>query len=110
MILSAEIDMERNKIGKLLKDIGENKYYSNSYILNFGVDFTLKKVNNKILDKIISKKIKGKNYSDRIWENKKDIAKTLKVEVKKFLNGETNLNRIEKIIKDKYNSNAYLLF
>lgn len=35
------------------------------------------------------------------------MAKLLKVEVKKFLNGETNLNNIEKAIKDKYNSNAF---
>jgi SPP1 gp7 family putative phage head morphogenesis protein len=107
LVLEAEMDLEKSAIGTLLKDIGMDKYYSNSFLFSFGVNFKLKKITNKALNKIISEKISGKNYSDRIWDNKNNMAKLLKVEVKKFLNGETNLNNIEKAIKDKYNSNAF---
>lgn len=107
LILEAEMDLEKSAIGTLLKDIGTDKYYSNSFLLSFGVNFKLKKITNKALNKIISEKISGKNYSNRIWDNKNNVAKLLKVEIKKFLNGETNLNNIEKAIKDKYNSNAF---
>lgn len=107
MLLSAEIDLERGQIGTLLKDIAVDKYYSSSYLLSLGMEFGLNKISNKSLNKIICEKINGKSYSDRLWKNKNDIAKLLKSEVKKFLSGETNLNKIEQVIKGRYNSNAY---
>ncbi|MBS5937753.1 minor capsid protein [Clostridium sp.] len=106
-IFKNETKEEVKNVTEILKKITLDKYYSNSYVMSLGLDFTLKKVTNKQLNRIINKTVEGKLYSDRIWSNKNVVAKTIKLEVKKFLNGETNLNNIEKIIKDKYNSNAF---
>lgn len=106
-IFKAQIKDEIYKANDILTTIGLDKYYSNSYTLNLGLDFKLKKVTDKTLNRIIKKTIKGKNYSDRIWDNKNKVAKTLRVEIKKFLNGEINLNEIEKVVKTRFNSNAF---
>jgi SPP1 gp7 family putative phage head morphogenesis protein len=106
-IFKSETKEEIKKVTNILKEITLDKYYSNSYVMSMGLDFTLKKITDKQLDRIIKNTIEGKLYSDRIWDNKNKIAKTIKLEVKKFLNGKTNLNSIEKIIKTKYNSNAF---
>lgn len=105
-LLKNETKEEISKVTKILKEVTLDKYYANSYVMSLGLDFTLKKITDNQLDRIINKTIEGKLYSDRIWDNKNKIAKTIRLEVKKFLNGKTNLNNIEKIIKDKYNSNA----
>lgn len=106
-IFRTQIKDEISKATDILTTIGLDKYYSNSYILNLGLDFKLKKVTDKTLNRIIKKTIEGKNYSDRTWDNKNKVAKALRVEIKKFLNGEINLNEIEKVIKTRFNSNAY---
>ncbi len=106
-IFKAQTKDEISKAKNILTTIGLDKYYSNSYTLGLGLDFKLKKITNKALDRIIKKTIKGKNYSDRIWDNKNKVAKALRVEVKKFLNGEINLNEIEKVIKTRFNSNGF---
>lgn len=105
-IFKAQTKNEISRAKNILTIIGLDKYYSNSYTLSLGLDFKLKKVTDKTLNRIIKKTIKGKNYSDRIWDNKNKVAKALRVEVKKFLNGEINLNEIEKVIKTRFNSNA----
>lgn len=105
-LFKSETEEEINKVTNILEKVTLDKYYSNSYLMGLGLDFTLKKVSDNQLNSIIMNTIDGKVFSDRIWDNKNKVAKTLKLEVKKFLNGEINLNKIEKIIKDKYNSNA----
>ena len=72
------------------------------------MDFKHTKIRNKDLDKIINKTISGKNYSDRIWDNKEELAKIVKADIKKFLNGEIDVNSISKKIKERYNTNAYV--
>lgn len=106
-IFSNEAKTEIEITEYILTSAISNKYYSNSYILHLGLNFNLKKVNDNTLSRIIKKTIKGKNYSNRIWDNKNQVAKTLKVEIYKFLNGEINVNEIEKVIKARFNSNAY---
>lgn len=106
-IFRTQIKDEIYKANDILTTIGLNKYYSNSYTLSLGLDFKLKKVTDKTLNRIIKKTIKGKNYSDRIWDNKNKVAKALRLEIKKFLNGEINLNEIEKVVKTRFNSNAF---
>lgn len=106
-IFRTQIKDEISKATDILTVIGLDKYYSNSYILNLGLDFKLKKVTDKTLNRIIKKTIKGKNYCDRIWDNKNKVAKALRLEIKKFLNGEINLNEIEKVVKTRFNSNAF---
>lgn len=106
-IFKTQTNDELLNVKDVLTTIGLDKYYSNSYILGLGLDFKLEKVSDKTLSRIIEKTTKGKKYSDRIWDNKNQVAKSLKVEVKKFLNGEVNLSEIEKVIKTRFNSNGY---
>lgn len=102
-----EITTEKKLITKVLKESAKDRYEINNYILSLGMSFKLKKIADKELDKIIKATVKGKNYSSRIWDNKNQIAKVLKSDIKKFLNGEIDVNSIEKKIKDRFNSNAY---
>ena len=114
--LSAKIDNMFSKEGKkenklvqqIMKSTAKDKNGINNYITSIGLDFKHTKISNKDLDKIINKTISGKNYSDRIWDNKEELAKIVKADIKKFLNGEIDVNSISKKIKERYNTNAYV--
>lgn len=120
-----QIKMEFDKLGELinytftdetikeientksfLKYVGNGTWDNSSYLLSLGMDFNLKKIKSKYLEKIINKAIKGKNYSDRIKGNKEKIAKILRKDIKDFLEGKISVNDIRKKIKDLYNNNA----
>lgn len=107
--IQSELKYETIKTGQLLKYIGENKYNTNNYIDSLGMkaDCNLLPVKQDILDKIINTKVDGKFWSDRLWNNKNQTAADLRNEIKKFLKGETTVNQIEDIIKNKYDSNAF---
>ena len=120
-----QIKMEFDKLGELinytftdetikeientksfLKYVGNGTWDNSSYLLSLGMNFNLKKIKSKDLEKIINKAIKGKNYSDRIKGNKEKIAKILKKDIKDFLGGKISVNDIRKKIKNLYNNNA----
>jgi SPP1 gp7 family putative phage head morphogenesis protein len=97
---------EQWQITDILTGVAKDKYNSNNFL--YGLDkLKSKKLPTSELRKVISGTIDGKNYGKRLEENKDKIAKTLQNEVKKFLQGKTNVNDIESIIKDKFNTNAY---
>lgn len=101
-----EIEAEKNKTSELLNNCAKDKFYSNCYLYSFGVvNYNLKPVSDKVLKDIINVKIDGKNYSDRIWNNKNDLSKKMKVEVDQFLNGKTSVNEISSRISKRYNQN-----
>ena len=104
-VFKTEYKDENAIINDTLYDVAKDKYYSNCYLYSIGVNYTLKPVKENILKKIISKKIKGKNYSDRIWSNKNKVAKQIRIEVDKFLNGKTDINSISGIISKKFDVN-----
>ena len=120
-----QIKMEFDKLGELinytftdetikeientksfLKYVGNGTWDNSSYLLSLGIDFNLKKIKSKDLEKIINETIKGKIYSDRIKGNKEKIAKILRKDIKDFLEGKISVNDIRKKIKDLYNNNA----
>lgn len=120
-----QIKMEFDKLGELinytftdetikeientksfLKYVGNGTWDNSSYLLSLGIDFALKKIESKDLERIINKTIKGKNYSDRIKGNKEKIAKILRKDIKDFLEGKISVNDIRKKIKALYNNNA----
>lgn len=103
----SELDFETNLTKKILIDVGKEKYNTNNYIYSLGADFKLTQLKDETLEQIISTKVEEKLWSDRLYDNKNQMAKTLRSEVKKFLKGETNANDIENKIKKKYNENAY---
>ena len=107
-LLSEEGKNEVKLIQQILITAIKDKNGINSYVMALGLDFKHTKISNKDLEKIINKTISGKNYSDRIWDNKEELAKIVKADIKKFLNGEIDVNSISKKIKERYNTNAYV--
>lgn len=106
-IYSTEAKKESTTLKNSLSEICKDKYNINSYLLSQGINFNLKKISDKNLKRILNTKIKGKNFSNRIWNNKDAIAKKLKFEIREFLNGNTSVNDIEKKIKDIQEVNSY---
>ena len=103
-----QAEIESEDIGNLLNNIVKDKYYLNSFNLSLGLNFDLKKIDSKALNRIVNKTIKGKNYSDRIWSNKNDIAKILQREIKNFIEGRTSVNKINTILRNRFNQSAYV--
>ena len=101
-VFKDEYKIEKDAITSNLIDVAKDSYYSSCYIYGLGISYTLKPVKQNVLNKIINKKIDGKTYSNRIWNNKNKIAKMLKKEINDFLNGNTDINSISKNIKNKF--------
>lgn len=102
---TGEYDQEKENINDLLGEVANDKYYTNCYLYNLGVNYTLKPVKQNVLNKIINSKIKGENYSERIWNNKNQTAKQIKKEVNDFLNGKTTVNQINSRISRRFDVN-----
>lgn len=105
-LIGAELKNELNRVSKTLVELGKDKWNSNNYLLSIGISTKLKKVNDKTLDKIIDKKIDGLKYSDRLYNNKQDVAKRLKQNIKDLLEGNIDVNSIKDNINKTYNLNA----
>lgn len=102
-----EIESEISTTGDFLKYVTASTWDNSSYLLSIGIDFRLKKITSKQMASIINKTIKGKNYSDRIWCNKNEIAKTLQMNIKNFLEGKISVNGIKNTINAISNANAF---
>lgn len=102
-----EIESEISTTGDFLKYVTASTWDNSSYLLSIGIDFRLKKITSKQMASIINKTIKGKNYSDRIWCNKNEIAKTLQMNIKNFLEGKISVNDIKNTINAISNANAF---
>ena len=104
-VFKAEYEGENGIIKDTLYDVVQDKYYSDCYLYSLGINYALKPVDENILNKIINKKINGKNYSDRIWSNKNKVAKQIRTEVDRFLNGKTDINSINGVISKRFDVN-----
>lgn len=105
-LIRAELKNELNRVSKTLVDMANNKWDSNNYILNIGVSTNIKKADKETVNKIIYKKIDGKKYSDRLYDNKQDVAKRLKQNIKDLLEGNISVNEIKDNLNKTYNLNA----
>jgi len=90
--MKLEKDIARDIVTKTVKNTF--KFYS------YNADF-------KDVEKIINDNFKGKHFSDRIWNNEQNTAKKLNKLCQDFLKGKINVNQIEKVIKETYNSSSY---
>ena len=89
--LQYEIDKILNKLTieaekstkKLLTDTLKDNYYKNVYNISKSKGFLAKfsGIDNKQIERILSYPWSGANYSDRIWENKRLLSKTIKEEI-----------------------------
>lgn len=105
--MSKELKRERELTEKTIRAAAKDRWGINSYLFSFQTDFKLSKLDPKKVDKIVKKTIDGKNYSDRMGDNKNKVAKILQNKIGDFLEGKISVNDIEKEIKTIYNTNAY---
>lgn len=98
-----EVELTKETLQNIIKE----KYNHNAYLFSIGGSFKLNKLNRKQINAIVNAKTQGINWSDRVWTNKKELEKILRKEIKLFLNGNTNIDNAYKIIKKRYNQNAY---
>lgn len=106
-IFKGEYESENKGIDNLLKTIGNNKYNSTTYLESLGTKVKRKRLTTDELKEIINSTIDGKNYSDRLWTNKNKVAQTLQKEIKKFMQGKTNINDIQGVIQKAFNANEF---
>lgn len=104
---SLQANKEARRTHSLIARVIEDKYNSNSYILQIGKLKVDKKLSKKTINKIVFNTIEGKNFSDRIYTNKKAMAKVLRKEVKDFLKGKTTIQNIEKKINKRFDTNEF---
>lgn len=90
------IKQEISNTTSILRNVIKNTY--NHYSYNYNL---------KDVKKIIDSNFKGKHFSDRIWNNEKEVAKKLHKQCQDFLKGKINVNQIETEIKKTYNTSAY---
>lgn len=101
-IFEEEIITENKKVTDILK-----------YSLQKLQNFRFKQSNNawKLSDKdvqnILNATIEGKNYSERIYDNKNKVAKLLKKLIKDFIDGKISANDIKAILKKKFDLNDF---
>ncbi len=90
------IKQEISNTTSILRNVIKNTY--NHYSYNYNL---------KDVKKIIDSNFKGKHFSDRIWNNEKEVAKKLHKQCQDFLKGKINVNQIQSEIKKTYNTSAY---
>lgn len=64
-------------------DLANEAYYRSVFDIQqrVGYGFSFAHISSKQIDKVISSKWSGKNYSERIWSNTRDLAQDLKEEL-----------------------------
>lgn len=105
-LIRTELKNELNRVSDTLATMANNKWDINNYILNLGISTKLRKADKDTVNKIIDKKIDGLKYSDRLYNNKQDVAKRLKQNIKDLLEGNIDVNSIKDNINKTYNLNA----
>lgn len=93
---------EKEFVKKTLGDATKNTYKYKEYILSLGIDFKSLPLDSKVITDIIKAKVKGKNWSDRLWSNKGVLEKQLQNDIDKFLKGNLSINKIGDNIRKKY--------
>lgn len=109
------IDKEYEKMSKLIIDISRGEAASQEKIIEeilYSVikeTFSFYSYNKGLKDvkKIIELNFKGKHFSERVWDNEKEVANHLHRKVQDFLKGKVNVNQIRKDIEKTFNTSAY---
>lgn len=112
---SATIDKEYKKMSKLIIDISKGEASSQEKIIEELLSTVIKETFSfysynkglKDVKKIIDSNFKGKNFSERVWDNEKEVAKQLNKNIQDFLKGKVNVNQIRKDIEKTFNASAY---
>ena len=112
--LQYEIDKQLNKLNieaekgtkKLLTQTLKDDYYKNVYNISKEKGFlaNFSGIDNKTIERVLSYPWSGSNYSERIWNNKKQLGRTIKNEmVQMIIRGESS-DKVAKRISEKMDS------
>lgn len=109
------IDKEYEKMSKLIIKISKGEAASQEKIIEELLSTVVKETYNfysynkglKDVKKIIESNFKGKHFSDRVWDNEKEVANHLHKQINNFLKGKVNVNQIRKDIEKTFNTSAY---
>ena len=112
--LQYEIDKQLNKLNieaekgtkKLLTQTLKNDYYKNVFNISKEKGFlaNFSGIDNKQIERILSYPWSGSNYSDRIWDNKKQLSKTIKNEITQMVIGGEASNKVAARVSEKMNA------
>lgn len=96
---------QKNDFTDILDDIYRDTYYRNIYEISkgLGVNVNFSKLDNKIVESILSQKWLGSNYSERIWKNKEKLITSLETSLSQaFIRG-YSLEKTSKVIANNMN-------
>lgn len=92
-----------------LSDVYESAYYETAFLIDKGIkastNFAL--LRPEFIKAAIERPIKGKMFSERIWDNTSDLAKRVKLDVEKALIQGSSPEKLAREIKKTYGSTAY---
>ena len=94
-------------MGSLMDDVYEDTFYRSAFELQkgFGVGTRLDRIDPREIEKILDTPwtADGRNFSSRIWTDKKKLIRTLNTELKQGLMRGDSIDKITSIIADKMN-------
>lgn len=99
-VINNGMKAEGNAQEKVIEEICATTVKETFDFYSYNADF-------KDVRQIIERNFKGKHFSTRVWDNEEEVAKYLHKQIDDFLDGKINVNKIEKQIKDIFNTNAY---
>lgn len=99
-LFGIQIKLQSLKVTEILKE-------SLKSLQNFRFEQTSSvwKLSQTEIKKILDVIIEGKNYSDRIYDNKNKVAKLLKKQTKDLIDGKISVNEVKEIVQEKFNLN-----
>lgn len=91
------------------RGIINNSYYRAIYDTQMGTkyDFTFDKIDNNLVNSILSEKWSGKNYSQRIWKNTDILADSISQLIGGALLSGQSIQKTSKQIRDRFNVSKY---
>lgn len=112
----AAIEKEHKKMSKLIVSISRGDAISQEKIIEALLSTVVKETFSfysynkglKDVKKIIEGNFKGKHFSERVWDNEKEVAKHLDKKIQDFLKGKVNVNKIRKDIIETFNASSYI--
>lgn len=91
---------------ELLTDTLKDNYNRNVFNISKSAGFVanFSGIDNKTIERILSYPWSGANYSDRIWDNKKQLSKTIKNEITQMVIRGESSNKVAARVSEKMNA------
>ncbi|WP_261780829.1 hypothetical protein [Clostridium botulinum] len=114
-IKKADRNKESNKFYAMIANFAKNQikltttalYEVTNNVVKNTYGFYSYNAKAKDIKKIVDFAYEGKHFSKRVWNNEKEIAEYMNEQIKNFIDGKINVNKIKKLIEETYNNNAY---